>query len=58
MAHEKKIKQFAQEAGYEPLDGRCIIVQPAPNNLSDKIVSFLNLSWNAICAYSKRAKTS
>lgn len=41
MAHENKIKQFAQEAGYEPLEGRCIIVRPAPDNLSEKIVSFL-----------------
>lgn len=41
MASENKIKQFAREAGYEPLEGRCIIVRPAPDNLSDKIVSFL-----------------
>ncbi len=41
MASEKKIKQFVKEAGYEPLEGRCIIVRPAPDNLSHKIVSFL-----------------
>ena len=40
MANERKIRQFAQEAGYEPLEGCCIIVKPAPDNLSDKIVSF------------------
>lgn len=40
MASENKIKQFTRKAGYEPLDGRCIIVRPAPDNLSDKIVSF------------------
>ncbi len=42
MAHENKIKQFARDAGFEPLEGRCIIVQPAPDNLSGKIVSFFN----------------
>ena len=40
MAHENTIKGFAQEAGYQPLDGLCILVRPAPDNLSDKIVSF------------------
>lgn len=40
MASETKIKQFAQEAGYEPLEDRCIIVRPTSGNLSDKIVSF------------------
>ncbi|MCI9506931.1 MAG: hypothetical protein HFF62_10160 [Oscillospiraceae bacterium] len=40
MAHEQKIWKFTQEAGYEPLESRCIIVQPAPDNLSEKIASF------------------
>lgn len=41
MANESKIKQFAREAGYQPLEDRCIIVRPASDNLSEKIVSFL-----------------
>lgn len=41
MAREEKVWDYAQQAGYEPLEGRCIIVKPAPGNLSDKIVSFL-----------------
>ena len=41
MASESKIKKFTHEAGYEALEGRCIIVRPAPDNLSEKIVSFL-----------------
>ncbi len=41
MANERKIRQFAREAGYEPLEGRCIIVRPALGNLSEKIASFL-----------------
>ncbi len=40
MANEKKIWQFTREAGYDPLEGRCIVVSPAPDNLSDRIVSF------------------
>ena len=40
MAHENKIKEYAQQAGYQPLEGRCILVRPAPDNLSEKIFSF------------------
>lgn len=40
MAREDKVWRYAQEAGYRPLEGRCIIVRPAPGNLSDKIASF------------------
>ena len=40
MANERKIMEYAQQAGYRPLEDRCIIVKPAPGNLSDKIVSF------------------
>ncbi len=40
MASEGKIQEYARQAGYQPLEGRCIIVKPAPGNLSDKIVSF------------------
>ena len=40
MAHENKIKEYAQQAGYQPLEGRCILIRPAPDNLSEKIFSF------------------
>lgn len=42
MANERKVQQFIQEAGYEPLEGRCIIVKYAPENLSEKITAFFN----------------
>ena len=41
MAREDKIWEYVREAGYQPLEKRCIIVKPAPDNLSEKIVSFL-----------------
>ena len=41
MANEKMVWEYAREAGYQPLEDRCIIVKPAPDNLSEKIVSFL-----------------
>ena len=40
MASEEKVSQYAREAGYEPLEDRCIIVKPAPGDLSEKIVAF------------------
>ena len=40
MANEKKIMEYARQAGYKPLENRCIIVKPNPGNLSDKVVSF------------------
>ena len=40
MANE--VKKFIQEAGYEPLEDRCIIVKYAPENLSEKIAAFFN----------------
>ena len=42
MAREEKVWKFAEEAGYEPLENRCIIVKYAPANLSDQIASFIN----------------
>ncbi len=42
MAREEKVWKFAEEAGYEPLENRCIIVKYAPANLSDQIASFFN----------------
>ena len=40
MAHEKTVWEYTKQAGYEPLEGRTIIVRPAPNDLSSKIVQF------------------
>lgn len=40
MASEEKVSQYTRQAGYQPLDDRCIIVKPAPGDLSEKIVSF------------------
>jgi hypothetical protein len=42
MAHESAIKKYAQKAGYQPLEDRCIIVKYAPENLSEKITAFFN----------------
>lgn len=42
MASEQKIMEYARQAGYQPLEDRCIIVKPAPDNLSEKIVSFFS----------------
>lgn len=40
MANE--VKKFVREAGYEPLEDRCIIVKYAPENLSEQITAFFN----------------
>ena len=40
MANE--VKKFIQEAGYKPLEDRCIIVKYAPANLSEQFVAFFN----------------
>ena len=40
MANE--VRKFIQEAGYEPLEGRCIIVKYAPANLSEQFAAFFN----------------
>ena len=42
MAREEKVWEYAIEAGYTPLEGRCIIVKGAAGNLSDKIVRFFH----------------
>ena len=42
MANEATVKQFIQEAGYEPLEDRCIIVKYAPTNLSEQFAAFFN----------------
>ena len=43
MAREEKVWEYATEAGYTPLEDRCIIVKGAAGDLSDKIVQFFNL---------------
>ena len=40
MANE--VKKFIQEAGYKPLENRCIIVKYAPANLSEQFVAFFD----------------
>lgn len=40
MAREEKVWEYAIEAGYTPLEDRCIIVKGAAGSLSDKIVRF------------------
>lgn len=40
MAREEKVWEYAIEAGYAPLEDRCIIVKGAAGNLSDKVVRF------------------
>ena len=43
MPKESKVINFFKEAGYEPLDNRCIVVSYAPVNMSDTISKLL---WN------------
>ena len=38
----KEVQKFVQEAGYEPLEDRCIIVKYAPANLSEQFAAFFN----------------
>lgn len=42
MAREEKVWKYAIEAGYTPLEGRCIIVKGAAGDLSEKIVRFFS----------------
>ncbi len=42
MARDEKIWEYARQAGYNPLEDRCIIVKYAPENLSAKITEFFN----------------
>lgn len=48
MAREDTVWKFAQEAGYSPLENRCIIVKFAPGNLSDKVASFFRTDFYVI----------
>ena len=43
MANE--VRKFIQEAGYEPLEDRCIIVKYAPANLSEQVTAFFNAEF-------------
>ena len=38
----KEVQKFTQEAGYKPLEDRCIIVKYAPTNLSEQFAAFFN----------------
>ena len=38
----KEVQKFTQEAGYKPLEDRCIIVKYAPENLSEQFAAFFN----------------
>ena len=40
MEKVSTVNQFVQKAGYQPLEGRCIIVKYAPKNLSEQIPAF------------------
>ena len=48
MAREKKVWEYAIEAGYAPLEDRCIIVKGAAGTLSDKIVRFFSACYVAV----------
>ena len=37
-----EVQKFTQEAGYKPLEDRCIIVKYASENLSEQITAFFN----------------
>ena len=45
MAREEKVWEYAIEAGYAPLEDRCIIVKGAAGDLSEKIVRFFE-TWD------------
>ena len=40
MAREEKVWEYAVDAGFTPLEDRCIIVKGAAGDLSEKIVRF------------------
>lgn len=44
MAKEAKVSEILREAGYEPLENRCIIVSYAPADLSDAIAKFFTMN--------------
>ena len=48
MAREEKVWEYTRQAGYEPLEDRCIIVKYAPENMSEKITAFFNWEFYAL----------
>ena len=48
MAREETVWEYTRQAGYEPLEDRCIIVKYAPNNLSERITAFFNWELYAL----------
>ena len=48
MARDEKIWEYTRQAGYQPLEDRCIIVKYAPENLSAKIAAFFNNEFYAL----------
>ena len=55
MAREEKVWEYAMDAGFTPLEDRCIIVKGAAGDLSEKIVRFFE-TWDM--AVSRCARTS
>ena len=45
MAREEKVWEYAMDAGFTPLEDRCIIVKGAAGDLSEKIVRFFE-TWD------------
>ena len=41
----REVQKFIQEAGYKPLEDRCIIVKYAPENLSEQFAAFFNAEF-------------
>jgi hypothetical protein len=41
----KEVQKFIQEAGYQPLEDRCIIVKYAPANLSEQVTAFFKAEF-------------
>lgn len=44
MTRENTVWEYTKQAGYEPIEGRSIIVKPAGRNLSDKLIKFFEWS--------------
>ena len=45
MAKEKKVNEIIREAGYDPEEGKAIVVKYAPGNLSDQMARFFSLEF-------------
>lgn len=56
MAREEKVWEYAIEAGYAPLEDRCIIVKGAAGDLSEKIVRFFE-TWDVAVLQMCRERT-